>query len=113
MLAKPTKSQIAETRKLMRAAHKKFGSWPAVSRATGINQTTCNRIARDKSYFPKSPDILRLLGIRPMGQAPICPTCGIVHSAPCPERPRRRKYKDLLEIPKNELLQMLENREEF
>lgn len=62
---------------------------------------TLYRIAKDKSYEPKRPDIRRALGLPITASAPVCAKCGQVHvTKRCTQangktaKPRIR-YKDL------------------
>lgn len=49
------------------------------------------------------------LGLAPLGLAPVCPVCGIVHvSSRCP---RKRSFRDLWETPIQVLKWQFENRE--
>lgn len=61
-----------------------------------VSAGTLNRIARDKDYEPKRPDIRRALGLPCFAPAPVCPKCGVVHTTKrctANRKPRPRAYR--------------------
>jgi len=78
-----------EVREALRSLKKQHRTWQRVEELTGVDKTTCYRIATS-DYFPKDAAVRHLLGV---GSS------------------RRRKPIDLLSYEPAELLWMLENRE--
>lgn len=61
--------------------------------------------------MPRSTEKRADLDLPPLGLAPLCPRCGVVHvSRSCP---KTHKYRDLWETPTPVLKWQLENRQEI
>jgi hypothetical protein len=91
-----------KAKKLLVAAYATFGSWAKVGEYYGLNRGLCAGVANGSMRAP--PAALRALGLSvEMGAAPVCPTCGEVHTvswctkvhgepiAGQPRRPRQRR----------------------
>lgn len=102
---------LQEVRDKLKLLHDKLGTWRSVSKAIGIPAGTLNSIWKE-GREPKNKTHRRILGLPALGEAPICPTCGIIHTKGCPEKEKAKRRKDLLAYPTNELRMMLKNREE-
>jgi len=104
---------IGAVRREIKRAYKKLDNWRNVGAQFGIDGAMAWRIA-EENYEPKDAKIRLVLDLPAMGQAPVCPHCGQVHTTKrCTAKPRKRRVRDLYDVPVDELRQWILGREEF
>ena len=93
----------------LKRLHRIHKSWRAVSHILGLPAGTLSSIVKDKRE-PKDPHARMILNMSALGTAPLCPRCGVVHTKRCPVR---ILSKDLFSTSTEELVRMLEERQEM
>ena len=80
---------IITLRRELRLLRRSGKKWQEIGKGyPGVPIGTLCRIAKDKNYCPKRPDILKALGIPAYAPAPICPVHNVVHTGHCPRAKR-------------------------